>query len=43
MKITGPNAFERSYTPEGTAGRHEPQAIREIVARMVPVRGEAEK
>jgi hypothetical protein len=25
MKITGPNAFERSYTLEGTAGQHEPQ------------------
>jgi hypothetical protein len=35
MKITGPNAFERSYTLEGTAGQHEPQVIRGIVARMV--------
>src|SRR5246127_5639114 len=23
MKITGPNAFERSYTLEGTGGQHE--------------------
>jgi hypothetical protein len=37
MKITGPNAFERSYTLEGTAGQHEPQVIRGIVARMVSV------
>lgn len=38
MKIVGPNAFERSYTLEGSAGQHEPQAIAGIVARMVPGR-----
>jgi hypothetical protein len=38
MKITGPNAFERSYTLEGTAGEHEPPAIAVIVARMVPAK-----
>jgi hypothetical protein len=43
MKITGPHAFERSYTLEGTAGQHEPQVIRGIVARMVSVPGGAEK
>ena len=37
MNITGPNAFERSYTLEGSAGQHEPQVIRGIVARMVSV------
>ncbi len=36
MKITGPNAFERSYTLERTACEHEPRAIAAIVARMVP-------
>jgi hypothetical protein len=36
MKIVGPNAFERSYTLEGAAGEHEPQAVAKIVARMVP-------
>ena len=36
MTIAGPNAFERSYTLEGSAGEHEPQAIAGIVARMVP-------
>lgn len=36
MRIVGPNAFERSYTLEGSAGEHEPQAIAGIVARMVP-------
>ncbi len=38
MKIAGPNAFERSYTLEGTAGAHEPQVIGNLVARMVPGR-----
>ena len=38
MKITGPNAFERSYTLEGSAGEHEAQAIAALVARMVPAR-----
>jgi hypothetical protein len=38
MRITGPNAFERSYTLEGTAGEHEPRAIGKIVARMVAAR-----
>ena len=38
MRITGPNAFERSYTLEGSAGEHEPQVIGKLVARMVPGR-----
>jgi hypothetical protein len=36
MKIFGPNAFERSYALEGTAGEHDPRAIAALVARMVP-------
>lgn len=36
MTIAGPNAFERSYTLEGTAGEHAPGVIGSIVARMVP-------
>jgi hypothetical protein len=36
MKITGPSAFERSYTLEGAAGEHEPHVIGKLVARMVP-------
>jgi len=28
MKIVGPNAFERSYTLEGSADEHRPEAIR---------------
>jgi hypothetical protein len=38
MKITGLNAFERSYTLEGAAGEHEPHVIGTLVARMVPGR-----
>ncbi len=38
MKITGPNAFERSYTLEGSTGEHEPQFIAKLVARLVPGR-----
>ena len=38
MTITGPNAFERSYTLEGTFGQHEPGVVAAIVARMVPRR-----
>lgn len=37
MKITGPNAFENSYTLEGTAGQHEPHMIGDIVRKIVPV------
>jgi hypothetical protein len=36
MKIAGPNGFERSYTLEGTAGKHRPDVIRGIVGKMVP-------
>ena len=38
MKITGPSAFERSYSLEGSAGEHEAQVIGKLVARMVPGR-----
>jgi hypothetical protein len=39
MKITGPNAFERSYTLEGALGQHEPSTVAAIIARMLPSRG----
>ncbi len=39
MKITGPNAFERSYTLEGGLGQHEPSAVAGILAKMLPSRG----
>jgi hypothetical protein len=35
MKIQGPSGFERSYTLAGTAGEHEPAAIRKMLARLV--------
>ena len=35
MKIVGPNAFERSYTLEGSTGQHEPRAIASIVSQML--------
>jgi len=38
MKMTGPNAFERSYTLEGTLGQHEPNTVAAIIARMLPNR-----
>ncbi len=38
MTILGPNAFERSYTLEGTAGQHEPAVVGTIVSKMVPAR-----
>ena len=37
MKIIGPNAFERSYTLEGSAGQHDLRTIADIVRKMVPV------
>jgi hypothetical protein len=40
IKITGPNAFERSYSLEGTAGEHRPEAIRVLLGKLVPeIRG----
>ena len=38
MKITGPNAFERSYTLEGELGQHEPRVAAAIVSRMLPTK-----
>jgi hypothetical protein len=35
MKTTGPKAFERSYTLEGSSGEHRPEVIRVIVRKMV--------
>jgi len=35
MKIAGPNAFERTYSLEGSTGEHEPWVIGGIVSRMV--------
>lgn len=35
MKIIGPNAFERSYTLEGSAGEHDARVVGGIVSKMV--------
>lgn len=35
MKIVGPNAFERSYTLEGSAGEHDARVIGGIVSKIV--------
>jgi len=34
-RIVGPNAFEQSYTLEGSADKHRPEAIRVILGRML--------
>jgi len=36
MKIIGPNAFERSYTLEGSSGEHRPEMIRVLLGKLVP-------
>ena len=36
MKIFGPNAFERSYTLEGSSGEHRPEVIRVLLGKLVP-------
>lgn len=38
LKITGPNAFERSYTLEGALGQHDPPTVAAIITRMLPNR-----
>jgi hypothetical protein len=38
LKITGPNAFERSYTLEGTLGQHEPNVVAAIISKMLPTK-----
>ena len=36
LKVTGPNAFERSYTLEGALGQHEPTTVAAIISKMLP-------
>jgi hypothetical protein len=38
MKILGPNALERSYTLEGSAGEHRAEVIRVLLQRLLPMR-----
>lgn len=35
MRVEGPNGFERSYTLAGAAGEHEPEAIRQLILKLV--------
>lgn len=37
MKIEGPRGFQRSYTLVGSAGEHQPEAIRLLLLKLVPV------
>jgi len=36
MKLEGPNGFERTYTLSGSAGEHQPEAIRSVLLKLFP-------
>jgi hypothetical protein len=36
MKVEGPRGFERSYTLLGEAGEHQPNAIRNVLVKLLP-------
>jgi hypothetical protein len=36
MKVEGPRGFERSYTLVGKAGEHQPEAIRNVLIKLLP-------
>jgi hypothetical protein len=36
LKVTGPNAFERSYTLERAAGEQRVEVIRAILSKLLP-------
>ena len=36
MKVEGPRGFERSYTLVGDAGEHQPEAIRNVLIKLLP-------
>ena len=36
MHVEGPNGFERTYTLMGSAGEHEPEAIRRLILQLIP-------
>jgi hypothetical protein len=38
MKVEGPNGFERSYTLMGSAGEHQPLAVRNVLQRLLPAK-----
>ena len=35
-KVEGPHGFERSYTLIGAAGEHQPEAIRNVLIKLLP-------
>jgi hypothetical protein len=39
LRIGGPNGFERSYTLIGSAGEHQPEAIRSVLLKLFPAKG----
>jgi hypothetical protein len=36
MRIQGPRGFERSYSLAGSAGEHQPEAIRRLIGQLLP-------
>jgi hypothetical protein len=36
MKVEGPRGFERSYTLVGAAGEHHPEAVRNLLIKLLP-------
>lgn len=36
IRVEGPNGFERSDTLAGSAGEHEPEAIRRLILQLIP-------
>jgi hypothetical protein len=36
MRVDGPNGFERSYSLASSSGEHEPEAIGNLVLKLVP-------
>jgi hypothetical protein len=36
MKVEGPRGFERSYALVGEAGEHRPEAIRNVLTKLLP-------
>ena len=37
LKIEGPKGFERSFTLIGAAGQHQPDAIRHLLLKLLPL------
>jgi hypothetical protein len=37
MKIQGPRGFERSYTLVGATGEHQPDVIRSLLLKLLPM------